>query len=187
MPADQFAFVFLDLPFNDFLDQVNGYIHVIADLFGTDDAALDRYGHFDLMPVLVHAERDMGCRIRGKEFIQLAQLIPYRLVQIGRDFHVLSNNHIFHCSLFPPLPGSSLLVATFSQKASYGAVIIISYSLVILHSSAVSLYENIMKDTGKTEDKKKDCTAICTVLIRISSVFQFFCQGKILLIAEMER
>jgi len=89
---DDLSLVFLDLSLDDFLHQIDGYIHIVADLLGTDDAALDGDGHLDLMTVLVHAQCDMGDCILGEEFVQLAQLVAYGLVQIGCHFHVLANN-----------------------------------------------------------------------------------------------
>ena len=89
---DDLSLIFLDLPFNDFLHQIDGYIHIAADLLGTDDAALDGDGHLDFMTVLVHAQCDMGDGIPGEKFVQLAQLIAYGLVQIGGHFHILADN-----------------------------------------------------------------------------------------------
>ena len=46
---NDFIFVFTKLTFDDFFNQVNGYIHIIAYLFGSDDISFHRDRYFDFL------------------------------------------------------------------------------------------------------------------------------------------
>ena len=52
---DQLILIFLKLPLDDLFHQIDGYIHIAADLLGTNDITLHRDRHFYLLPVLLNA------------------------------------------------------------------------------------------------------------------------------------
>ena len=76
-PVHYLGLIFLQLSFNDLLHQVNGNIHIIADLLGTDNIPFHRNGHLYLLALLLNAQGYMHFRIRVKIFLQLADLILY--------------------------------------------------------------------------------------------------------------
>ena len=54
MSCNQFVFVLAKLSLNDFFYKIDGYIHIIADLFGADDRTLDWNRYLDFLPLLLH-------------------------------------------------------------------------------------------------------------------------------------
>ena len=54
MSCNQFVFIFAKLPLDDLLNKVNRNIHIAAYLFRTDDVALHRDGHLDLLALFLH-------------------------------------------------------------------------------------------------------------------------------------
>ena len=56
--VDEFLLVLLQLTLDDFFHQINGNVHVVADLFGTDHIALHGDRYLDLLPFLLHTECD---------------------------------------------------------------------------------------------------------------------------------
>ena len=57
MLVRNFILLFLKLPFNDLLHQINGDIHIIARLLRSDDASFYRDRHLNFLPVLLNAQR----------------------------------------------------------------------------------------------------------------------------------
>lgn len=55
--VNEFVFVLTKLAFDDLFYQVNGYVHITAGFFGTDNATLNRDGNLDLLFVFLYAER----------------------------------------------------------------------------------------------------------------------------------
>ena len=96
MLVDQFALILFQLSFNDLFYQVDGNIHIVADLFGTDDIAFHRDRHFDLLTFLFYAERDMHLSLRRKVFLQFTDLLLYCSAKTRRYFNVLTDDHKFH-------------------------------------------------------------------------------------------
>ena len=54
--GNQFVFVFAKLAFDDLLDKIDGDVHVIACLLGTDDVSLDRDRYLNLLTFLLYTE-----------------------------------------------------------------------------------------------------------------------------------
>lgn len=54
--VDEFVFVLTKLAFNDLLYQVDGYVHVIAGFFSTDNVALNRDSNLDFLFVFLYTE-----------------------------------------------------------------------------------------------------------------------------------
>ncbi len=69
--------IFLQLALNDLFHQINGDIHIIADLLRTNDIPLHRNGHLYLLAFFLHAQGYMHFRVRVKIFLQLADFILY--------------------------------------------------------------------------------------------------------------
>ena len=55
----QLIFIFLKLSLDDLLHQIDGHIHITADLLGTNDVSLHRNRHLYLLTILLHTERNM--------------------------------------------------------------------------------------------------------------------------------
>ena len=72
---NEFLSISADLALNDFLYQINGYIHISAGFLCADGIALDRDCYFDLLPVLLRAQRYDYFGVRREEMFQLAYLL----------------------------------------------------------------------------------------------------------------
>ena len=79
MSGDQLVLVLTELALDDFLYQVNGYVHICAFLLGADQSALDRDGDFNLLVFSLYAQGYMDFRIRSKIPFQFSQLAFNRL------------------------------------------------------------------------------------------------------------
>ena len=53
MLIDDFLFILFKLPLYDFLDKVDGHIHIIAHLLGANNVALDGNGHLNFLAFLL--------------------------------------------------------------------------------------------------------------------------------------
>ena len=73
--VDEFCLIFFELALDDFLYQVNGYVHICALLFGTDNMALHRDGHFDFLAILGNAQSNDGLCILVKIPFQFSDLL----------------------------------------------------------------------------------------------------------------
>ena len=72
---NEFCFIFFDLTFDDLFHKVNGNIHIIGILFGTDDAAFDRDRYLNFLASFLYAHGYLYFRIRRKIAFQLSDLI----------------------------------------------------------------------------------------------------------------
>src|SRR5699024_869064 len=54
--CDQLVLIFAKLAFNDFLHEINGYVHIIACLLRADDTAFDGDRDLDFLAPFLHAE-----------------------------------------------------------------------------------------------------------------------------------
>ena len=64
-------------PVNNFFHQINGYVHIAAHLFGTNDVSFYRNSNFNLLSVFFHTQGYMNLCLRSKIPFQLAQLFLY--------------------------------------------------------------------------------------------------------------
>ena len=90
------GFISLQLTLDDFFNEVDGNIHIVADLFGTDDGALHRNGDLDFLTFFFHAESDDCFCVVVKISLQLADLLDNVFSQPRGDIHILSGNRITH-------------------------------------------------------------------------------------------
>ena len=49
-----FVFVFAKLAFNDFFYQIDGYVHIVAYLLGTDDVSFYRNGNLNFLSFFLY-------------------------------------------------------------------------------------------------------------------------------------
>ena len=73
----QFIFIFAKLTFNDLFYQINGNVHIIADLFRTDDMSLYRDGNFNLLTLLFYTHGHIHFCVRCKIPFQFSQLVSH--------------------------------------------------------------------------------------------------------------
>ena len=74
---DNLGFIFAKLTLNNFFHQINGYIHIAAHLFGTNDVSFYRNSNFNLLSVFFHTQGYMNLCLRSKIPFQLAKLFLY--------------------------------------------------------------------------------------------------------------
>ena len=88
--------ILLQLSLNDLLHKINGNVHIVADLFGTNDISLYRNRYLDLLTILLHAQCHMCLCIGIEVLFQLTDLLLYSSLQSGCNLNVPSNNYKFH-------------------------------------------------------------------------------------------
>ena len=74
---DDLGFIFAKLTLDDFLYQVDGYIHIAAHLLGTNNVSFYRDGNFNLLSVFFHTQGYMNLCLRSKIPFQLTKLFLY--------------------------------------------------------------------------------------------------------------
>ena len=93
---DQLVFIFTELTLDHLFYQVNGYVHVIACLLGTNDIALHRDRDLDLLPFLLHTERYDDFRFRSEIPFEFFEFLFNCAFQSRCYFNVFSTDNKFH-------------------------------------------------------------------------------------------
>ena len=78
------------MAFNRLFHQIDGDIHIVGNLFGTDDLSLERDGDFDFMALLIDAERHIDLCVLGEILFELAEFFLDRLSKPAGDINVLT-------------------------------------------------------------------------------------------------
>ncbi len=106
--VDQFVFVFTKLAFDDLLNQVDGYIHIIAGFLGADNAAFYRNRNFDLLFIFLYTECYDDLCIWKEIPFQLPNLFFYSGTKPRSHINISACNCITHKSSAPLFEISSV-------------------------------------------------------------------------------
>ena len=96
MLVDDLLLVLLQLTLNDLFHQIDGYVHVIADLLRTDNISLDRYRYFYFLPVSLDRQSDNALCVLREILVKLSKLILYRIAQSFRYFEIFTADYKLH-------------------------------------------------------------------------------------------
>ena len=96
MFVDDLLLVLLQLTFNDLFHQIDGYVHVIADLLRTDNISLDRYRYFYFLSVSLDRQSDTALSFLRAQLVKLSTLLLSRIAQSFRNFQIFTADYTLH-------------------------------------------------------------------------------------------